>query len=156
MKTEPIIKDFHFNAVLLAAKHWYVRREDESLIDFFLRLIKIDDQYIVTENKERDAKRFCIMILDELSQAFRKNNVISWWDNYTTYTIEIENYEYLYKSTNVEAHILFVFNILMKLNPIHVSIRKPIYGKGYPRLSNETGMTYKEMSRRASKMFGEQ
>jgi hypothetical protein len=41
------IKDFHFYNLVLAAKHWYVRGKDESIYDFVLRLVKLEDKYIV-------------------------------------------------------------------------------------------------------------
>ena len=150
------IKDFHFYNLVLAAKHWYVRGENENIYDFILRLVKLEDKYIVFEKREhkKEAVRYCLMCLDELAKYFRSNGVSKWWDNYYTMKCEIDKYLNIYGAECYEeAFILFVFNILMMLDKEEISLPKPIYGKGYPRFINGNGMTYMEMNKKADKFF---
>lgn len=151
------IKDFHFYNLVLAAKHWYVRGENESIYDFILRLVKLEDKYIVFDKREHksEAVRYCLMCLDELAKYYRSNGVTKWWDNYCTMNSEIAKYLHLYGANErEEALIMFIFNILMMLDKKDIDLPKPIYGKGYPRLNNYNGYTYKQMRSRADEIFG--
>ena len=49
---------------------------------------------------------------------------------------------------------MFVFGILMQLDKNEIDLPKPIYGKGYPRLNNYNGFTYKHMRDMANNIFG--
>ena len=141
------IKDFHFCYLALAAKHWYVRGENESIYDFVLRLVKLEDKYIVFEHRDRkgQAVNCCLRCLDELAKYYRSNGIEKWWDGYCTMRYEVEKYLHLYGVKEYEeAIILFVFNVLMMED---INLPRPIYGKGYPRQENKNGMTYKEMRR---------
>lgn len=152
------IKNFHFYYLVLAAKHWYTKGENETLYDFVLRLVKLEDKYIVFEKREhkKEAVRYCLMCLDELAKYFRSNGVTNWWDNYCTMEGEIQKYISLYGAKErEEALIMFVFNVLMMLDKKDIDLPKPVYGKGYPRYSNRNGMTYKEMRKNAEKIFGD-
>lgn len=151
------IKDFHFYNLVLAAKHWYVRGENESIYDFVLRLVRLEDKYIVFEHKDHkgEAVRYCLMCLDELAEYYRSNGVTKWWDNYLTMNSEINKYLHLYGvKEREEALIMFVFNMLMMLDKKDIDLPKPIYGKGYPRYCHKWGMTYAEMNRIAEGFFG--
>lgn len=145
------IKDFHFYNLVLAAKHWYVRGENESIYDFVLRLVKLEDKYIVFDKMEHksEAVRYCLMCLDELAKYFRSNGVSKWWDSYLTMDLHIYG-----AKEREEALIMFVFNVLMMLDKKDIELPKPIYGKGYPRMDNKNGMTYSEMNRIADGFFG--
>ena len=95
------------------------------------------------------------MCLDELAKYFRSNGVTKWWDNYCALYGEIERYIHLYGAKErEEALIMFVFNVLMMLDKKDIDLPKPIYGKGYPRLNNYNGFTYKHMRDMADKIFG--
>lgn len=151
------IKDFHFYNLVLAAKHWYVRGENESIYDFILRLVKLEDKYIVFDHKDHkgEAVRYCLMCLDELAKYFRSNGVMNWWDNYCTMEGEIQKYISLYGAKErEEALIMFVFNVLMMLDKKDIDLPKPIYGRGYPRMNYFNGYTYKQMRNMADKIFG--
>lgn len=151
------IKDFHFYNLVLAAKHWYVRGENESIYDFILRLVKLEDKYIVFDKREHksEAVRYCLMCLDELAKYYRSNGVTNWWDNYLTMNGEIWKYLHLYGANErEEALIMFVFNVLMMLDKKDIDLPKPIYGRGYPRLNHYNGFTYKQMRNMADKIFG--
>lgn len=148
-----LIENFRFNNVALAAKNWYRKREEDSVCEFFVRIFNMDEEYIPTKYIERDAKKYALLVLDEISTIFRKHNRYAWWDSYMTYVCEIEKYENLYGATNVEAHIHFVFNVLMQLDGSVINLKKPIYNRNTPRLSYKQGMTYKEMQRRADRIF---
>lgn len=151
------IKDFHFYNLVLAAKHWYIRGENENIYDFILRLVKLEDKYIVFDKREHkcEAVRYCLMCLDELARYYRSNGVTKWWDNYFTIHSEIEKYFHLYGAKErEEALIMFVFNVLMMLDKKDIDLPKPIYGRGYPRLNNYNGYTYKQMRNMADKIFG--
>lgn len=151
------IKDFHFYNLVLAAKHWYVRDENESIYDFVLRLVKLEDKCIVFDHKDHkgQAVTYCLMCLDELAKHFRSNGIERWWDNYCALYGEIEKYIHLYGAKErEEALILFVFNVLMMLDKKDIDLPKPIYGRGYPRLTNYNGYTYKQMRDMADKVFG--
>ena len=151
------IKDFHFYNLALAAKHWYVRDNNESIYDFVLRLVKLEDKYIVFDHKDHkgEAVRYCLMCLDEVAKHYRSNGVTKWWDNYCTMEGEIQNYISLYGTKErEEALIVFVFNVLMMLDEKDIDLPKPIYGKGYPRLCNYNGFTYKHMRDMADNIFG--
>lgn len=150
------IKDFHFYNLVLAAKHWYIRGENENIYDFVLRLVKLEDKYIVFDRKDHkgEAVRYCLMCLDELAKYYRSNGITKWWDNYCTMSSEIEKFVYFYGAEgHEEALIMFVFNILMMLEGKDIDLPKPIYGKGYPRLNNYNGFTYKHMRDVADKIF---
>lgn len=148
------IKNFPFNAVMLAARNWYSADKDESLVDFFIRLIRLDDNYYIYKGNANEAKTLCLVLLDKLAEEFRKRGRQCWWDSYTTYNEGIWRKEHLYGATNAEAHILFVFDVLMHIDPEEIEIIKPVYGKGYPRMKPvETGMTYAEMQRMADRIF---
>ena len=151
------IKDFHFYYLVLAAKHWYVCAENENIYDFVVRLVKLEDKYFVFEHGDHkgQAVRYCLMCLDELAKYFRSNGVTKWWDNYCTMKNEIEKYLDIFGAKErEEALIMFVFNVLMLLDKKEIDLPKPIYGKGYPRLSNDNGFTYKHMCDFADKNFG--
>lgn len=153
---EPI-KDFHYNNLVLAAKHWYSKSENENIYDFVLRLVKLEDKYIVFDHKDHkgQAVHHCLMCLDKLAKYYRSNGVEKWWDNYCTMKSEIEKYLYIYGAKEYEeALIMFVFNVLMMLDKKDIDLPKPIYGKGYPRLNNYNGFTYKHMRDMANKIFG--
>lgn len=151
------IKDFHFYNLVLAAKHWYVRDENENIYDFVLRLVKLEDKYPVFEHEDHkgQAVRYCLMCLDELAKYYRSNGIEKWWDNYCTLNSEIESYIHLFGAKErEEALIMFVFNVLLMLEKKNIDLPKPIYGKGYPRLKNYNGFTYKHMRDRADSVFG--
>ena len=156
--TNPI-KYFNFYYLVLGAKHWYRRAENESLYDFVIRLIRLENRFCVckTENPEASAVHYCFMCLDELAKWYRSNGVQKGWDNYCTMFGEIEKYKLLYRVDDYEeAVVLFTFNVLMQLDGEEITLPKPIYGKGYPRLYNlieKPGMTYKEMRKMADKVF---
>lgn len=150
------IKDFHFYNLVLAAKHWYIRGENENIYDFVLRLVKLENKYIVFDRKDhkRQAVHYCLMCLDKLAKYYRSNGITKWWDNYCTMSSEIEKFVYFYGAKeHEEALIMFVFNILMMLEGKDIDLPKPIYGKGYPRLNNYNGFTYKHMRDVADKIF---
>ena len=151
------INDFHFYNLVLAAKHWYVRGENESIYDFILRLVKLEDKYIVFEKRDKKGEvvRYCLMCLDELAKYFRSNGVTKWWDNYLTMKSEVDKYLHIYGAKEYEeALIMFLFNVLMMLDKKEIDLPKPIYGKGYPRLNNYNGYTYKQMRNKADNIFG--
>lgn len=152
------IKDFHFYNLALAAKHWYVCGENESIYDFIFRLVKLEDKYIVFEKREhkKEAVRYCLMCLDELAKYYRSNGIENWWDNYYTMEGEIQKYIGLYGGAKEreEALIMFVFNVLVMLDKKDIDLPKPIYGRGYPRLNNKNGFTYKHMRDMADNIFG--
>lgn len=151
------IKDFHFYNLVLAAKHWYVRDENESIYDFVLCLVRLEDKYFVFEHEDHkgQAVRYCLMCLDELAKYYRSNGIEKWWDNYCTMNFEIESYIHLYGAKErEEALIMFVFNVLLMLDKKNIDLPKPIYGKGYPRLNNYNGFTYKHMRDMADSVFG--
>ena len=151
------IKDFHFYNLVLAAKHWYVRDESESIYDFILRLVKLDDKYFVPDHKDHkgEAVRCCLMCLDELAKYYRSNGIEMWWDNYCVMNSEIEKNLNIYGAKEYEeALIMFVFNVLMVLDKEDIDLPKPIYGKGYPRLTNYNGYTYKHMRNKADEIWG--
>ena len=151
------IKDFHFYNLVLAARHWYVRGEGESIYDFVLRLIKLEDKYFVSDKKEHkgEAVRYCLMCLDELATYYRSHSITKWWDNYCTMSSEINKYRFLYGAKEYEeALIMFVFSVLLLLDNSDIELPKPIYGKGYPRLNNNNGCTYKQMRNLADQFFG--
>lgn len=150
------IKDFHFYNLVLAAKHWYVRGENESIYDFIVRLVKLEDKYIVFDKREHksEAVRYCLMCLDELAKYYRSNGVTKWWDNYLTMNSEIAKNLHLYGAKErEEALIMFVLNVLMRLGKNDIDLPKPIYGRGYPRLNNLNGFTYKHMHDIADNIF---
>ena len=150
------IKDFHFYNLVLAAKHWYVRGENESIYDFILRLVKLEDKYIVFEKREHksEAVRYCLMCLDELAKYYRSKGIEKWWDNYCALNIEIRNYINLYGAEGYEEGlIMFVFNVLLMIRNDEIDLPKPIYGRGYPRLNNNNGYTYKQMRNMADSIF---
>ena len=151
------IKDFHFYNLVLAAKHWYVRGENENIYDFVLRLVKLEDKYIVFDREDHkgQAVKYCLMCLDELAKYYRSNGIEKWWDNYCTIKGEIEKYLHFYGAKEYEeAVIMFVFNVLMMLDKKSLDLPKPIYGSGYPRLNNHNGFTYKHMRDMADSVFG--
>ena len=151
------IKDFHFYNLVLAAKHWYVRGENENIYDFVLRLVKLEDKYIVFDRGDHkgQAVKYCLMCLDELAKYYRSNGIEKWWDNYCTIKGEIEKYLHFYGAKEYEeAVIMFVFNVLMMLDKKSLDLPKPIYGSGYPRLNNHNGFTYKHMRDMADSVFG--
>lgn len=150
------IRDFDFCNLVLAAKHWYVRGENESIYDFILRLVRLEDRYLVfLGDRKGQAVKFCLMCMDELAAHFRSNGVRKWWDSYLTMESEIQKYMCLYCADGrEEALILFVFNVLMQLDGSEIELPKPIYGRGYPRLYNQNGYTYKNMRRKADSIFG--
>lgn len=150
------IKNFHFYNLVLAAKHWYVRGENESIYDFVLRLVKLEDKYIVFDKKEHkgEAVRYCLICLDELAAYYRSRGITKWWDNYCTMHSEINKYRFLYGAKEYEeALIMFVFNVLMMIDNSDIDLPKPIYGRGYPRLNNCNGCTYKQMRNIANEFF---
>ena len=133
------IKDFHFYNLVLAAKHWYVRDDNESIYDFVLRLVKLEDKYVVIEDSDHkgEAVRYCLMCLDELAKYYRSNGVTKWWDNYFFMYGEIEKHLSIYGAKEYEEALIgFVFNVLMELDKIDIDLPKPIYGRGYTRLTN--------------------
>ena len=156
--TNPI-KYFNFYYLVLGAKHWYARAENESLYDFVIRLIRLENRFCVckTANPKASAVYYCFMCLDELAKWYRSNGVQKGWDNYCTMFGEIEKYKLLYRVDDYEeAVILFTFNVLMQLDGEEITLPKPIYRKGYPRLYKlieKPGMTYKEMRKMADKVF---
>ena len=119
--------------------------------------MKLEDKYLVFGKRgiKRESVRFCLLCLDELAKYYRTNGVSVWWDNYMTMNGEIEKYLHIYGASDYEeALILFVFNILMQLDKSEIVLPKPIYGRGYPRLNNYNGYTYKHMRDMADKFFG--
>lgn len=151
------IEKFSFYYLALAAKHWYVREKFESIYDFVLRLVRLENKYIVFDKRDHKAEavRYCLMCLDELAEYYRSNGVTKWWDNYLTMNSEINKFLHLYDAKErEEALILFVFNILMMLDNKDIHLPAPVYGKGYPRMDNKNGMTYTEMRNRAKEVFG--
>lgn len=151
------IKDFHFYNLVLAAKHWYVRGENENIYDFVLRLVKLEGRYFVFEHGDHkgQAVSYCLMCLDELAKYIRSNGVTCWLDNYCTMQNEIEKYLDIYGAKErEEALIMIVFNVLKLLDNKEIDLPKPVYGKGYPRLRNDNGFTYKHMRDFADKNFG--
>lgn len=119
--------------------------------------MKLEDKYIVFERKDHkgEAVRYCLMCLDELAKHYRSNGVEKWWDNYCTMKSEIEKFLHFYGAREYEeALIMFVFSVLMLVGEEDVHLPKPIYGRGYPRLSNRRGLTYKHMRDRVDNIFG--
>lgn len=147
--------NFHFFNLVLGAKHWYVPNEDENIVHFFLRLTKLDNQYIVfSEDSELECMKICLLCLDELTNFYRKKGRTMWWDNYITFVTEVAKYKRLYNAkSDAEAIILFVNGLLMMIDGKDIELPIPIYGKGFPRYSNKPGMSYKEMNRIAQKFF---
>ena len=151
------IKDFHFYNLVLAAKYWYVREENESIYDFVLRLVRLEGKYVVFDHEDHkgEAVRYCLMCLDELAKYYRSNGVTKWWDNYFFMYGEIEKHLSIYGAKEYEEALIgFVFNVLMELDYTDIDLPKPIYGRGYPRLRNYNGYTYKQMRNKADEIFG--
>ncbi len=150
------IKNFHYYNLVLAAKHWYSCSKNEDIYDFVLRLVKLEDKYIVFDKVDHkgQAVTHCLRCLDELAKYYRSNDIEKWWDSYSTMKGEVEKYMNIYGAKEYEeAMVLLTFNILMMLSPTEIELPRPIYGKGYPRMNNNNGMTYKEMRRKADRII---
>lgn len=150
------IKYFNFHYLVLGAKHWYVKNDDETMCEFVNRLVRLENRFCVGKviNAEEVAIRYCLMCLDELTDYYRANNRKAWWDNYTQFYANVRKKMFLYNVEQPEAIVLFVFEILFDLDPKVIDLVKPVYGKGYPRYSNRNGLTYTEMRKRADEVFG--
>lgn len=150
------IKDFNFYNLVLAAKHWYTKSENESMYDFVVRLVRLENRFCVPKSSDnkKSAVRYCALCLDELKDLRVKQGKTAYWNSYYYLFNEIEKYKSVYDvEDDEEAFILFTFNILMMLDSKDIELPKPIYGRGYPRMRNQQGMSYAEMRRFADKVF---
>lgn len=155
-----MIENFRFNDIVLYCKGWYQTPEGEAMLDDLAYLF--GEIYGWRPKTEEEIAHFMLIVLDNLFQEqdikFKSD---SWIYCFSGFSNEVKKKMRIYDCSYDMAIILTVRSILQHLSVDEIKLNKPVYGKGkhfrmgslFTRLP--LSMTYKEMNRRAAKIFGE-
>ena len=156
------IENFLYNDIVLYSKGWYRSKENivwKDLAYFFSKIY-------FPPKSESEVSLLMLLVLEKLHKELELDRdpekVSAYWLS-TPYRLEqeIRRLMLLYDWGRDGATIIAVLNVLHKLSNEEIKLKRPVYSKKFPfRLGGcftkyPMSMTYKEMNRKAIKMFGE-
>lgn len=157
------IENFLYNDIVLYSKGWFSSKEDivwKDLAYFFSKI------YAFSPENESGVALLMLLVLEKLHQELELDRdpekVPACWLS-TPYRLEqeIRRLMLFYNFGRDRATIQAVLHVLHKLSTEEIKLKRPVYSKKFPfRLGGyftkyPISMTYKEMNRKAIKMFGE-
>ena len=147
-----MIENFVYNDIVLYAKGWYVK-DGDIVKDLSYLFSKI---YAYTPKTENEVAHYMLRVLDKLytQQGIAFNDETRY--GFAAFYGEIERDMHLYKVSFDMAIILYVKNILLRLDEKEIKLNPPHYGKKeYFRIGGgfPISTTYKEMNRIAEMVF---
>ena len=157
------IENFLYNDIVLYSKGWYHSKENivwKALAYFFSKI------YAFPPENESRVALLMLLVLEKLHQELELDRdpekVPACWLS-TPYRLEqeIRRLMLFYNFGRDRATIQAVLHVLHKLSNEEIKLKRPIYSKKFPfRLGGyftkyPISMTYKEMNRKAIKMFVE-
>jgi hypothetical protein len=156
------IENFLYNDIVLYSKGWFCSKENivwKDLAYFFSKIY-------FPPKSESEVALLMLLVLEKLHKDLNLDRdpekVPACWLS-TPYRLEqeIRRIMLLYDFGRDRATIQAVLHVLHKLSTEEIKLKRPIYSKKFPfRLGGyftkyPISMTYKEMNRKAIKMFGE-
>ena len=157
------IENFLYNDIVLYSKGWYRSKENIVWKDLSYFFSKI---YAFPPKTESEVALLMLLILEKLHKELELDRdpekVPARWLS-TPYRLEQEiRRKMLFLDYNRDnATIWAVLHVLSTLSKEEIKLKRPVYSKKFPfRLGGSftkfpISMTYKEMNRKAIKMFGE-
>lgn len=157
------IENFLYNDIVLYSKGWFCSKEDivwKDLAYFFSEI------YAFPPKTESEVALLMLLVLEKLHKELNLDRdpekVPACWLS-TPYRLEqeIRKLMLFYDWGRDRATIQAVLHVLHKLSNEEIKLKRPVYSKKFPfRLGGyfykyPISMTYKEMNRKAIKMFGE-
>ena len=156
------IENFLYNDIVLYSKGWYRSKKNivwKDLAYFFSKIY-------FPPKSESEVSLLMLLVLEKLHKELELDRdpekVSAYWLS-TPYRLEqeIRRLMLLYDWGRDGATIIAVLNVLHTLSNEEIKLKRPVYSKKFPfRLGcyftkYPISMTYKEMNRKAIKMFGE-
>jgi hypothetical protein len=157
------IENFLYNDIVLYSKGWFCSKENITWKDLAYFFSKI---YAFPPKNESEVALLMLLVLEKLHHKLELDRdpekVPACWLS-TPYRLEqeIRRIMLLYDFGRDRATIQAVLHVLHKLSTEEIKLKRPIYSKKFPfRLGGyftkyPISMTYKEMNRKAIKMFDE-
>ena len=157
------IENFLYNDIVLYSKGWFCSKEDIVWKDLSYFFSKI---YAFPPKTESEVALLMLMVLGKIHQELELDRdpekVPACWLS-TPYRLEqeIRKLMLFYDWNRDRATIQAVLHVLHTLSNEEIKLKRPVYSKKFPfRLGgyftkHHISMTYKEMNRKAIKMFGE-
>jgi len=157
------IENFLYNDIVLYSKGWFCSKEGivwKDLAYFFSKI------YAFPPKNESEVALLMLLVLEKLHKELNLDRdpekVSACWLS-TPYRLEqeIRRLMLLYDFGRDGATIHAVLDVLQTLSIKEIKLKRPVYSKKFPfRLGGcftkyPMSMTYKEMNRKAIKMFGE-
>jgi len=160
------IKNFPFNSVVLMSKGWYGLTTEKNFMDLVARLIRLDNQYYISEHpSDSEISHYMLIALDEIHQHLDEDDrkCGRWLCSPLRFEEDVNRYMRLIKCTREEAIVFSVLNVMMMLSNEEIELECPRYGKGLPRYTGGKfsklewrPITYTFMRKNAEKFFGKQ
>lgn len=155
------IKDFIYNDIVLYSKFWF--KSSGNIIDDLGYLFS--KVYAWTPKTEDEVAVMMLRVLDRLYDELeleRHSQKVSgkWLATHSQFEAEVIKNERLYNCSRYMAIIKTVLHVLHCLDSSEIKLNKPHYGKkekfrlGGLFEEHPISMTYAEMNRIATKMFG--
>lgn len=156
------IENFLYNDIVLYSKGWFCSKENITWKDLAYFFSKI----YYPPKTESEVALLMLLVLEKLHQKLeldRDPEKVSacWLSTPFRLEQEIRRIMLFYNLERDGATIQAVLNVLHKLSNEEIKLNRPVYSKKFPfRLGGyfnkyPISMTYKEMNKRAIKMFGE-
>lgn len=156
------IENFLFNDIVLYSKGWFVSKEDivwKDLAYFFSKIY-------FPPKSESEVALLMLIVLEKVHQEFeldRNPEKVSarWLSTPYLFEQEVRKLMLFYDWNRDRATIQAVLHVLHTLSNEEIKLNRPVYSKKFPfRLGGcftryPISMTYKEMNKKAIKMFGE-
>ena len=157
------IENFLYNDIVLYSKGWFVSKEDivwKDLAYFFYKI------YGFPPKTESEVALLMVIVLEKVHKEFELDRdpekvPARWLSTPYLYEQEVRKLMLFYDWGRDRAIIQAVLHVLHTLSNEEIKLNRPIYSKKFPfRLGGcftkyPISMTYKEMNRKAIKMFGE-
>lgn len=155
-----MIKDFIFNDIVLYCKGWYETPEGDTILDDLGYLF--GEIYAWKPKTESEIALRMLRVLDKLYEEQGRTFVEdSHLQGFYGFATEVKRYMRLYDCSFDMATIWVVHSVLQGLSTKEIKLNRPVYGKkkhfrmGCLMGRNPISMTYKEMNKRAEKVFND-
>ena len=157
------IENFLYNDIVLYSKGWFCSKEDIVWKDLSYFFSKI---YAFPPKTESEVALLMLMVLGKIHQELELDRnpekvPACWLSTPYLFEQEVRKLMLFYDWGRDRATIQAVLHVLHKLSSEEIKLKRPVYSKKFPfRLGGyftkyPISMTYKEMNRKAIKMFGE-
>lgn len=153
------IENFMYNDIVLYSKGWFRSKEGivwKDLAYFFSKI------YAFPPKNESEVALLMLLVLEKLHKELELDRdpekvPARWLSTPLLYEQEVRKLMLFYDWGRDRAIIQDVLHVLYTLSNEDIKLKRPVYSKKFPfRLDrNHISMTYKEMNRKAIKMFGE-